>query len=252
MYCPLTRVTTAFAIVLSAATLAACSTSRTRPGRQAFDSGAASFTRSFDASSTDSCEAARRALLSQGYMAAAPRQDGVDGTKNFQPSADLHLVVAFHVVCTPGESDNTSILYVNAVQDGYQLKKTNTSASVGLSVFGSLSVPIGSTNDAMVKVSSETIPDGAFYDGFFELVARYLRTVSRTAPVPDSGVSSRELPPAAVVPPGDGAMSPSGVAGTTPRAMTGAGRDAQAPQRPAPDAVPTEGGDTADGSDSAF
>jgi hypothetical protein len=64
---------------------------------------------------------------------------------------------------------------VNAVQDRYTLKKSNTSASVGLSVFGSLSLPIGSSDDSMVKVASETIPAGVFYQRFFALVEHYLK-----------------------------------------------------------------------------
>ena len=72
--------------------------------------------------------------------------DTVDGTKNFQPTGDSHIVVEFHVVCTPGEETaDTSILYVNAVQNGFALKKSDTSASVGLSVLGSLSLASMST-----------------------------------------------------------------------------------------------------------
>ncbi|WP_049021504.1 DUF2242 domain-containing protein, partial [Burkholderia cenocepacia] len=70
---------------------------------------------------------------------------------------------------------SSSIAYVNAVQDRYTLKKSNTSASVGLSVFGSLSLPIGSSDDALVKTASETIPAGVFYERFFNLVEHFLK-----------------------------------------------------------------------------
>lgn len=65
--------------------------------------------------------------------------------------------------------------YVNAVQDRYALKKTSTSASVGLSVLGSLSLPIGSGSDSMVKIASETIPAGVFYERFLNLVDHFLK-----------------------------------------------------------------------------
>src|ERR1700727_3468234 len=117
-------------------------------------------------------------------MTTLTDSDTVDGTKNFQPTGDSHIVVEFHVVCTPGEeTSDTSIVYVNAVQNGFALKKSDTSASVGLSVLGSLSLPIRSNSDAMVKISSETIPSGKFYDRFFNLMGHYLNTVPRSAPV---------------------------------------------------------------------
>jgi len=177
-------------------TLCACSsTPQPKFQQELFETGASPYARNFNSSTTDSCEAARRALLSQGYLTTMPRADTVDGTKNFQPTGDTHVVVEFHVVCTPGEeAADTSIVYVNAVQNGFALKKSDTSASVGLSVLGSLSLPIRSNNDAMVKVSSETIPSGKFYDRFFGLVDHYLQTVVHTQPVTSSQIETRLLP----------------------------------------------------------
>ncbi|MBW9106422.1 DUF2242 domain-containing protein [Paraburkholderia phenoliruptrix] len=176
--------------------LAACSSTPTPKFQQElFETGASPYARNFNSSVTDTCEAARRALLSQGYLTTMTRNDTVDGTKNFQPSGDTHVVVEFHVVCTPGEeASSTSIVYVNAVQNGFALKKSDTSASVGLSVLGSLSLPIRSNSDAMVKISSETIPSGKFYDRFFGLVDHYLQTVVRTQPVVSDRVETRLLP----------------------------------------------------------
>ncbi|MCC8405535.1 DUF2242 domain-containing protein [Paraburkholderia sp. MMS20-SJTN17] len=179
--------------------LTACSTPpRPKFTQELFETGASPYARNFNSSTTDSCEAARRALLSQGYLTTMSRPDTVDGTKDFQPTSDTHVSVEFHVVCTPGEeAASTSIVYVNAVQNGYALKKSDTSASVGLSVLGSLSLPIRSNSDAMVKISSETIPSGKFYDRFFSLVDHYLQTVVRTQPVTSSPIETRTLPAAA-------------------------------------------------------
>jgi hypothetical protein len=47
----------------------------------------------------------------------------------------------------------------------------------------------------MVKISSETIPSGKFYDRFFGLVDHYLHTVVRTSPVAPNNVVSRVIPP---------------------------------------------------------
>ena len=190
--------------------LAACSSAPTPKFQQElFETGASPYARNFNSSVTDTCEAARRALLSQGYLTTMTRNDTVDGTKNFQPSGDTHVVVEFHVVCTPGEeASSTSIVYVNAVQNGFALKKSDTSASVGLSVLGSLSLPIRSNSDAMVKISSETIPSGKFYDRFFGLVDPYMQTVVRTQPVVNDRIETHLLPmPVEAAPPASASMS---------------------------------------------
>ncbi|MDF6480645.1 DUF2242 domain-containing protein, partial [Escherichia coli] len=136
--------------------------------QEQFDAAASPYARTFHAKSDATCEAARRALLSQGYVSSSPRADTIDGSKNFQPSNDSHVVISFHVVCAEANADGTSsTAYVNAVQDRYTLKKTSTSASVGLSILGSVSLPIGSGDDSMVKVASETIPAGVFYERYF-------------------------------------------------------------------------------------
>jgi hypothetical protein len=158
------------------AVLAACSTPP-KPLYQTeqFDSKASPFARNFDSGAAGTCQAARRALLSQGYMTTSTRFDLVDGSKNFQPDSDSHVTIEFHVVCTSDDPDSpNSTAYVSAVQDRYTLKKSTTSASVGLSVLGSLSLPIGSSDDSMVKIASETIPAGVFYDRFFNLVKYYI------------------------------------------------------------------------------
>ncbi|WP_186149553.1 DUF2242 domain-containing protein [Burkholderia gladioli] len=163
---------------LAAGTLLAACSSAPKPlyTQEQFDASSSPYTHTFHESSTATCEAARRALLSQGYITNLARPDTVDGSKNFQPNNDTHVVIEFHVVCVDADADSSSsIAYVNAVQDRYTLKKTNTSASVGLSVLGSVSLPIGSSDDSMVKIASETIPAGVFYDRFFKLVDHFLK-----------------------------------------------------------------------------
>ena len=163
---------------LAAATVLAACSSPPKPiyQQEQFDATTSPYAHTFHSKSDAACEAARRALLSQGYVVSSSRNDAVDGSKNFQPSNDMHVVIEFHVVCADANADgSSSIAYVNAVQDRYTLKKSNTSASVGLSVFGSLSLPIGSSDDALVKTASETIPAGVFYERFFNLVEHFLK-----------------------------------------------------------------------------
>ncbi|AIP61919.1 hypothetical protein DR62_2426 [Burkholderia thailandensis] len=241
--------------VAIATVLSAC-TSAPKPlyQQEQFDATASPYARTFHEKSAATCEAARRALLSQGYMASATRPDAVDGSKNFQPSNDSHVVIEFHVVCADADVDGaSSIAYVNAVQDRYSLKKSNTSASVGLSVFGSLSLPIGSSDDAMVKIASETIPAGVFYERFFNLVDHFLKIdptrrdkaavkaaeKERVAPLPEPAETAEGAPmklrtPAAPTPPAEPAPASAAApeaasAGTAAPASAAASAAASAP-----------------------
>jgi hypothetical protein len=66
-------------------------------------------------------------------------------------------------------------------------------------VLGSLSLPIRSNSDAMVKISSETVPAGKFYDRFFTLMNHYLRTVPRSSPIPGENIKSEALAPSLIL-----------------------------------------------------
>jgi len=135
----------------------------------------ATYSRMFDATPAQTCEASRRALLSQGYLINTARKDLVDAQKSFQPEPEAHLQIAIRVVCAPESIDGkVSLGFVTALQDTYALKKSNNSASLGVGAIGSVSLPFSASNDSLVKVSSQTISSDAFYDSFFDLVRRYL------------------------------------------------------------------------------
>lgn len=184
-------------VAIAVVTLGACSSAKPKfTDDQLLSSAPNQFSRNFSYTSAEACEASRRALLSQGYMTTMTHNDTVDATKDFQPESDSHIAVEVHVVCTDADAANTSVVYVNAVQSGYALKKSDTSASVGLSILGSVSLPIRSNSDSMVKISSETIQSKAFYNRFFELISRYLGTAARSEAVPNTDVIKiTPLPP---------------------------------------------------------
>jgi hypothetical protein len=153
--------------------------------RESFNSDN-TYSRSFDATPGGVCEAARRALLSQGYIVARADAAAVEGSKNFQPRDDSHEQLDLRISCI-AQGDGKSWVFVSALQDRYALKKSPTSASVGVSVLGSVSLPIGSTDDSLVKVASSTVQDAAFYDRFFERLQMYLPPApAKPAPVPAS------------------------------------------------------------------
>ena len=144
------------------------------------DSG--TFSRNYASTDAASCEAARRALLSQGYIITSADPKQISGHKSFQQSGDDHLEITFNVVCTDGgASDHHSTMFANALQDRYALKKLNNSASLGVGVLGSVSMPIGSTDDSLVKVASETVSSAKFYERFFALVEVFLPPPAKAA-----------------------------------------------------------------------
>ena len=149
-------------------------------------------TRSYPATEAQTCEAARRALLSQGYMVTAGTADLVTGRKSFQPAAEVHVEVEFRVVCARdgqrGGGARSTIAFASALQDRYGVKKTNNSASVGVGAIGSLSLPFSSSDDALVKVASETLTDERFYDRFFSLIDRFLPATAEGKPAEASPV----------------------------------------------------------------
>jgi hypothetical protein len=164
--------------------------------RETFDARDA-FSREFVASPADTCNAARRALLSQGYIVQATRDDQMDARKRFQPESEQHVQIEFHVVCSPlARGQPTTVAFVSAVQDRYTLKKNPMSASVGVSPIGSISLPLASSTDSLVKVGSETIPPGRFYDRFLDLVEQFLaeqKGLDESPAMPAAG-TERPLP----------------------------------------------------------
>src|SRR6202012_3600948 len=81
--------------------LAACTTSRPVTYQPEEFNSAGAHTRNFDASQSQTCEAARRALLSQGYVMTTANAEVVTGRKSFQPAPEVHLEVELRVVCAP-------------------------------------------------------------------------------------------------------------------------------------------------------
>jgi hypothetical protein len=167
---------TAVVTVVAGLLLAACGSTPSRPlvyQAERFEMNEA-YSRWFDASPTATCDAARRALLSQGYLIGdETHREVLRARKHFQPGGDQHVQIEFHVQCVP--DGRISMAFVSAIQEQYALRRTTSSASVGVSAIGSVSLPVGSSGDSLVKVGSMTIPGGEFYDRFFSLVDRFLR-----------------------------------------------------------------------------
>ena len=165
----------AVVVALVLAGLAGCSSKKTAIYEHENFDDSGTFSRNYPVTDKSACEAARRALLSQGYIITSNDPKMISGHKSFQQTGESHLEISFNIVCADdGGSEHHATMFANALQDRYTLKKVNNSASLGVGVLGSVSMPIGSTDDSMVKVASETVSSAQFYDRFFGLVEVFL------------------------------------------------------------------------------
>ena len=206
------------------------------------DSG--TFSRNYPVTDAQSCEAARRALLSQGYIITSSDPKLVSGHKSFQQTGETHMEISFSVVCTDdGSEGHHATMFANALQDRYALKKTNNSASLGVGVLGSVSMPIGSSDDSMVKVASETVSSAKFYERFFTLVELFLPPEAKKAahitekPKTDLGVPEAKAAPAPLAATPAPAAEPAPVAVPVPPAPAEAAPAASEPVAP-PETAP--------------
>ncbi|PMX22002.1 DUF2242 domain-containing protein [Pseudomonas sp. GW460-12] len=193
------------------------------------DSG--TFSRDYPVTDVAACEAARRALLSQGYIITSSDPKLVVGNKSFQQTGETHMQISFNVVCADdGKGKNHSTMFANALQDRYALKKVNNSASLGVGVLGSVSMPIGSTDDSMVKVASETVSAPKFYERYFALVDVFLpQEVKKAAHIPETPKADLGVPEPKVAPAAEKTPTPK----EAPAAPA-----ASEPVVPAPEAAP--------------
>jgi hypothetical protein len=195
-----------FGLALLLTAVAGCSKDKPMYEHENFDDSG-TFSRNYPVTDAVSCEAARRALLSQGYIITSSDPKIVSGHKSFQQTGDTHMEISFNVVCADdGTAGHHATMFANALQDRYALKKTNNSASLGVGVLGSVSMPIGSSDDSMVKVASETVTAQKFYERFFTLVEQFMPAEAKKAahieekPKADLGMPEPKPAPAALTP----------------------------------------------------
>ena len=194
----------AVVVALVLAGLAGCSSKKTAIYEHENFDDSGTFSRNYPVTDKTACESARRALLSQGYIITSNDPKMISGHKSFQQTGESHLEISFNIVCADdGGSEHHATMFANALQDRYALKKVNNSASLGVGVLGSVSMPIGSTDDSMVKVASETVSSAQFYDRFFGLVEVFLpkpKEVVKAVKAPQKAKPDLGVPEPAPVP----------------------------------------------------
>ena len=144
------------------------------------------------------CDSARRALLGQGYLIVSSTSEGVVGRKAYKIEGKENTFIEMNVVCLPEASGST--LFATGVLSTYALKMSTSSASVGLSALGSISLPIGQSADSLVKISEETIDDKDFYGRFFAAVDTNLSDLQAGKAVQEPNAPA-PAPAPVVVPP---------------------------------------------------
>lgn len=168
--------------------LAACGSNRSRsqaaPLGEVFGADD-TYSRTYPVAPEVACEATRRALLGQGYIIKLMAPESLEASKHFQPESDIHTQLNVRATCVP-QVDNSAIVFINAVQERYALKGQSSSASVGVSMIGSVSVPvpIGGGNANLVRVGSNTVQNQEFYTRLFDRVGFYLPGTPASLPAP--------------------------------------------------------------------
>ncbi len=241
------RVTRRLALPLCAAlaaVLAGCAAPKAAFEKEDFAQND-TYSRTFPAGSNTACDAGRRALLSQGYNIDKFEGSRVTGHKNFQGDDGQHTQISFNIDCaSDGAANERATVFANAVQDRYSIKRTSSSASVGVSVLGQVSMPFGASDDSLVKTASQTVARPAFYEGFFQLLQRFLPDAQAAAaphvPPPGRGKAVTPKPPA------DPVTAPDAPADTlNPSTASGApaagDKPAPEPARAVPAAAPANG-----------
>jgi hypothetical protein len=247
----ITRASKTFALPLCLALLGACSKTAVYT-TESFASDSPFELKVVDDAAT-ACESARRSLLRQGYLIEQATAENVKGRKGYNSADNRNTFIEMNVVCAPDVSGST--VFANGVLSTYDLKKSSSAASVGLSAVGSISLPIGQSADSLVKVSEETINDTAFYNRFFAAVDRILgdmRSAAKAAepvpepepePIPEPGPATTvATPEPAVVQAAPGPGPVQGAPVTPPESAPTQAAPAMVPQalpaQPVPTTVP--------------
>ncbi|MFV8817750.1 DUF2242 domain-containing protein [Haliea sp. E17] len=168
-------------LIASVLLLSACSNQRTAYSDEHFASDSP-FKKRIHGEVGPACESARRVLLGQGYLIEGANSEGVKARKAVKREDNPNSFIEMNVVCLPESSGST--VFATGLLTTYALKKSSSSASVGVSAIGTISLPIGQSADSLVKVSEDTIEDPGFYQRFFAAVKRTLNDMQPDAPEP--------------------------------------------------------------------
>lgn len=170
-----------FALLLVVQLLAGCGGPDSYAQREAF-AAETRHRRDFAVAAALLCDAARRAMLGDGYVVTRSDDGRLLGGKEFQVDDTRHAILNLYVSCEARAGGAT--LFVTATEEHFDVKATRQSSSIGFPVLAPLYFGTLREADSQVKIRGETITEKAFYE-------RYYRAVQRELAPPRSQEASR-------------------------------------------------------------
>ena len=159
------------ALLLVAQLLAACGGPDSYAQREDF-AAQARHRRDFAVAVAPLCDAARRALLGDGYVVTRSEDGRLMGGKEFQIDDNRHAILNLYVNCEARTGGAT--LFVTATEEHFDVKATRQSTSIGFPVLAPLYFGTLREADSQVKSRGETVTENAFYERYYRAVQREL------------------------------------------------------------------------------
>lgn len=157
--------------VLVAQLLAACGGPDGYAQREEF-AAEARHRRDFAVATAPLCDAARRAMLGDGYVVTRSEDGRLQGGKEFQVDDKRHAILNLYVSCEPRTGGAT--LFVTATEEHFDVKAMRQSSSIGFPVLAPLYFGTQREADSQVKIRGETVTENAFYERYYRAVQREL------------------------------------------------------------------------------
>ena len=158
-------------LLLAAQLLAACGGAGSYAQREEFASEAR-HRRDFAVAAPSLCDAARRAMLGDGYIVTRSEDGPLLGGKEFQVDENRHAILNLYVNCEPRAGGAT--LFVTATEEHFDVKATRQSSTIGFPVLAPLYFGTLREAESQVKIRGETITENAFYERYYRAVQREL------------------------------------------------------------------------------
>ena len=159
------------ALLLIAPWLESCGGPDGYAGNETFEPDAR-HRRDFAVAAAPLCDAARRAMLGDGYIVTRPEAQRLLAGKEFQVDDKQHAILTLHVSCEPRASGST--LFATATEERFDVRTSRQSSSIGFPVLAPLYFGTVLEADQQVKTRGETVTQGAFYERFYRAVQREL------------------------------------------------------------------------------
>ena len=159
------------ALVLAAQLLAACGGADNYAQREEF-AAETLHRRDFAVAAPLLCDAARRAMLGDGYIVTRSEDGRLLGGKEFQVDENRHAILNLYVNCESRAAGAT--LFVTATEEHFDVKATRQSSSIGFPVLAPIYFGTLREADSQVKIHGETVTQNAFYERYYRAVQREL------------------------------------------------------------------------------